>query len=222
MGGGGYLADFKPMNETPQFPRKAFQLTECWCIRNPICRGICVVSVCCCYNCWRTNFILWSLPQKALEGQPQLCLPLVVTVFLLLILTNRRLQRVNCIVKYSPFQLCLTTKHLFIAIPGMFLLPAAHCHGFTSSHGWLHPALAGPKASLVAVCVCLKLLVFEPIPAPGVCVGVGACGECMCVCVCECSYMCVITCVLTSSPRPHSWPTVWCSLWRKMLQWLNM
>lgn len=131
-GGGSIWLTLNPWTRHHSFPGKPFSSpnVDALGIQSA---GAFVLSLCVAVTTADgTNFILWSLPQKALEGQPQLCLPLVVTAFALLILTNRRLQRVNCIVKYSPFQLCLTTWHLFIAILGMFLLPAAHCHGFTS------------------------------------------------------------------------------------------
>lgn len=93
-------------------------------------KGICVVSVFYYRNCWQMNLILWSLPQKALEGSP--CL---VYHFWLLCFYSSYSWTVGCKIKVHYQTTCFLTLTMWqrlynfyptcwcgYAVLGMFLL----------------------------------------------------------------------------------------------------
>ncbi len=87
------FTDFKPIKVETVVSQESISIHQhVACIRNPICKGICVVCVLL-SQLLTDEFDSVVSAAESTGGQPLLCLPFSVTVFLQLILTNRRLQK---------------------------------------------------------------------------------------------------------------------------------
>lgn len=126
-------------------------------IRNPICKGICVVT---CFTIATADGWIWFCHRKHWRAAAALFTTLgSCSVFLKLTLTYVKLHNETTLSKILSFP-TLTSVHCYVEVMsflGMLLLPV-HSHAFPfHTVDWLL-TLAGLKAYLVAagLCVCLS------------------------------------------------------------------